>query len=963
MDSDVYAPGTRVVIRDAEWVIRRADRAPDGGQRLVCDGVSELVRGHEAVFLTTIERGIQVLDPAETALVPDRSSRFIDSLLYMESQLRQAVPSDETIHVGHQAAMDTAPYQQDPARQALRQPRQRVLIADAVGLGKTLEAGILVSELIARGRGRRILVLAVKSMLTQFQKEFWNRFTIPLTRLDSVGIQRVRGQIPTNHNPFYYYDKSIISIDTLKQDAEYRTYLERAYWDIIVIDEAHNVADRGSGSLRSRLAKLLAQRSDTLIMLSATPHDGKARSFASLMNMLDATAIADPDNYGKDDFSAKGLVIRRFKKDIQDQVQDAFRDRVTHQTTFQASTADEAAFEALLEVKVAGTAPTRRDLFAVTLEKALFSSPAACLETVEKRIRRREAELAQRDRPEAKAEVASLRGLRTKLLAIDIANNARYQALLQAIQAGPFHWKGRDPDDRIVVFTERIETLKWLAQQLAADLKLGAGRIQTLHGGMSDTEQQQIVEDFGSRENRVRLLVCSDVASEGINLHFRSHRLIHYDMPWSLMVFQQRNGRIDRFGQEQTPEIVYLVCESGNETIRGDLRILEVLREKDEQAYRNIGDPTAFMNAHDIEEEEKLTSRAIASGTEAEAFSESLNPKANEGDRLLAMFLGTDTAKPEPEDRSGLGTPTNGASSSKPPRSLFPSDLSYAEQSLYRLRRRDQNLFFEVDHKAGLLTLDAPSDLRHRFGYFPQEVKPPHWRFRLTSDKSRVRAAIKESREREANWPAVHYLWRQNPVIGWLNDRMLTVFGRHQAPILAGVPGLGGNEVAFALCGIVPNRKSHPLVYEWVAIHFVDGEFTEHSSFDELLERTRIASDALANQGQDIDVQAIRKLLPEAVKRARELVEEVLERFDDEVNAKLDKEVVELDILRDRQLAQVDRMLEESRQAEAIKRARADRKKREIETMFQNYFDWVQETMTIEKHPWIKVMCAMTGRA
>jgi SNF2 family DNA or RNA helicase len=263
-----------------------------------------------------LEDEIKILDPATTNLVQDTSQAFEQSLLYIESQLRQATPNDEKIHIAHQAAMDLVPYQLDPAIQALKQPRQRILIAAAVGLGKTLEAGILVTELIQRGRGKRILVLTLKSMMTQFQKEFWSRFTIPLTRLDSNGLQRVRGRIPGNHNPFYYYDKSIISIDTLKQDNEFKNYLEQAYWDIIVIDEVHNVADRGTSSQRAALAQLLATRSDTLIMLPATPHDGRARSFASLMNMLDPTAIADPDSYVKEDFNGKGLVVRRFEKDI-----------------------------------------------------------------------------------------------------------------------------------------------------------------------------------------------------------------------------------------------------------------------------------------------------------------------------------------------------------------------------------------------------------------------------------------------------------------------------------------------------------------------------------------------------------------------------------------------------------------------------------------------------------------------
>ena len=800
--SPTLAPGARVVVRDAEWVVRRVDSTPDGGSQLVCDGVSELVREREAVFLTRLERQIEVLDPAGTLLVRDESPQFADSRLYIESLLRQAAPSDKRIRAGHLGAMDSVAYQLAPARQALRQPRQRILIADAVGLGKTLEAGVLVSELIARGRGRRILVLALKSMLTQFQKEFWNRFTIPLTRLDSVGIQRVRRRIPTSHNPFHYYDKSIISIDTLKQDREYRTYLEQAYWDVIVIDEAHNVADRGTGSLRSRLARLLARRSDTLIMLTATPHDGKARSFASLVNMLDATAITDPEDYRREDFRDKGLVIRRFKKDIRADVRDAFRDREVHRSRFPASEKEERAYEALLAVKVAragrarasaglraqasggaltgsGTVASggalasseavasggalagseaeatdlgadaggqdRRDLFSVTLEKALFSSPAACLATVDNRIRRRERELNQRTADgtgaapaaaaaaEVGAEVTSLRALRDALAVIGPRDHAKYQALLDAIRGGrPFRWKasGRGAaEDRLVVFTERIETLRWLRKHLAEDLGLASAQVAILHGTMSDVDQQRVVEDFGNAKRPVRLLLCSDVASEGINLHYHCHRLIHFDMPWSLMVFQQRNGRVDRYGQKRRPQIVYLVAESRNKRIRGDTRILEILQAKDEQAYKNIGDPATFMNVHDVSAEEEITAKAMAEGEEADAFDARHQPKSNKAEDLLALFLGTAGGSRQGPGEQGPATDSREPAPERgppaPPLSLFVDDLAYCEQALHRLRRRNPALPLRCGRRLGFADARRPGRLAPPLRSVPSGGGPP----------------------------------------------------------------------------------------------------------------------------------------------------------------------------------------------------------------------------------------------
>ena len=187
-----YSPGSRVEIRNEEWLVKRVDPAADGGYLLDCEGISDVVQGRSALFLSKLEEQIIVLDPAETKLVLDVSPTYNAALLYLESMIRRSIPNDEKIRMGHRGVMTLVPYQLDPAIQGLRQPRTRLLIADSVGLGKTLEAGILATELIQRGRGKRILVVTQKAMLTQFQKEWWSRFSIPLVRLDSQGLARVR---------------------------------------------------------------------------------------------------------------------------------------------------------------------------------------------------------------------------------------------------------------------------------------------------------------------------------------------------------------------------------------------------------------------------------------------------------------------------------------------------------------------------------------------------------------------------------------------------------------------------------------------------------------------------------------------------------------------------------------------------------------------------------------------------
>ncbi|WJG26798.1 DEAD/DEAH box helicase [Vibrio furnissii] len=951
-----YAPGMRIVIRDAEWVIQKVDNSSDGGHLITCEGISELVRGREGRFLTTLEDEIEILDPKNTKLVEDDSSGYNASKLYIESMLRQRVPTDEKIHLGHKAAMDPLPFQLDPIKMVLKQPRHRILIADSVGLGKTLEAGILVSELIRRGQGKRILVLAVKSMLTQFQKEFWSRFSIPLTRLDSTGIQQVRNRIPTNHNPFHYYDKAIISIDTLKQDVEYRHYLETAYWDIIVIDEAHNVAERGSHSQRSKLAKLLSRRSDTLVMLSATPHDGKAESFASLMNMLDATAIANTSEYSYDDFKDKNLVVRRFKKDVKDQMVGEFPERNIDRVYAQASLEEEEVYRRLIEssLRSLDTGKKGAKLFKVTLEKALFSSPIACLSTVENRIKKLDKKLEQTGDSDFQEDINELEHLASALRNVDKHSFSKYQQLLTTMQ-NDLKWKKSQSDDRLVIFTESIKTLDFLYQNLQEDFKLSNDAIAQLHGGMSDTEIMEVVENFGKESSKLRLLVCSDVASEGINLHHLSHKMIHFDVPWSLMVFQQRNGRIDRYGQKHQPEIRYLLTQSENQRIHGDTRVLEVLIDKDEQAQKNIGDSSEFTRAYSQEEEEEQVAGQMMSDEQdfdAAGFLENFYNQ-NSAEEEDNIFAGFSTEFSEEEDGDEVVEST----------SLFKDDFDYCESALKYLNQQGQKLKYEADSQ-NVLSLFAPKDLRQRFKFLPPEIQPKEdnkYTIRLSNKLDLINQEIIRCRSEQTAWPQIQYLWPINPVSQWLGDKMMGAFGRHQAPVLRMPQTFESYEDHFVLSGLFPNRKSHPVVNPWLVVSFDDGELVGIERFEDFIEQHPFHQQTLANKGGERNHERQEALLAKAIDSAYPEFVNQRNAKELELNQKLTEQMEKLEKLKGKQIQQLEFDFGESKQAEKIVQDKKAQRQREIEQIFDEYLRWIEETMTTESKPYIQLVAVLTG--
>jgi superfamily II DNA or RNA helicase len=979
------APGARALIRDEEWLIRRVDPSADGGWLLTCDGISELVRGQSALFLTALEDDIEILDPAQTLLVHDDSPKYNATMLYLESQRRRTVPNDTRIHLGHRGVMNVVPYQLDPALQALQQPRARILIADSVGLGKTLEAGILATELIQRGRGKRILVVTQKAMLTQFQKEWWSRFSIPLVRLDSMGLARVRNRIPANHNPFNHFDRSIISIDTLKSNLEYRNYLENAWWDMIVIDECHNVAARAGEmglAKRAKLARLLATRSDTLILLSATPHDGSARSFASLMSLLDPTAISDPDDYTPDDFKNKGLVIRRFKKDIKDQVSADFQERVTTCLRQAASAQEEAAYRALLAIPFTQNGQHKggkqQQLQRVAMQKGLFSSPSAALESANKRIQLLQQKSAPT--PEEGTEVAHLHDFIATLQPItqdtSAAGFSKYQRLLAHLQSADFGWNNQDPADRLVVFSERIETLHWLQKQLAKDLKLKDKQLDILHGGMPDTEQQEMVERFGRQDDPIRVLLCSDVASEGLNLHYFSHRLVHFDLPWSLMVFQQRNGRVDRYGQKHQPHIVYLFTEAVTEHIKGDLRILEILQNKDDQANKNLGDPSAFLNVFDPEKEAAKVGDFMAEGLSPVQVETTLdqaasNKQDNEGDWLLTLFggdaasttAGTDSAA----SATAASTPAHTGSSLDHihnPQSLFQSDFHYATTALTQLNQGETVCQWSKADAEQLISLTAPLDLQDRLRQLPREAQAQNDLYALCADRERVATAIEQARQARAEedtWPQLHYLWPQHPIMEWLGDRVLTSFGRHRAPMLQNAK-LQPGEQAFILMSLVPNRKGQPLLVEWqVATRVGEQGAFKLEPFEAFADRAGLHANAMPNRGQNAAYQSavssMQTALPDAVAAMHSFMAQQQTQFATQLEERLTTTLADLKRLQDKQIVQLELRLEN--QIETLKRSRFEARSRQIGRVFDDYRQWVQDTLTTEPKPWIQVLAAV----
>jgi ERCC4-related helicase len=913
----IFTPGMRIECRSAEWLVTRVDSANSRKDQVVyCVGVDDLNQGHKAAFLTQLDR-MREVDPRATKLVPDDTNGYARAKLFLEAQLRQMPLTDPEPHLENIGAFTPLAYQKEAVQRALNQIRPRLLLADAVGLGKTIEVGMILAELMRRGQANRILVLAKKSMLSQFQAELWNRFAIPLVRMDSDALARLQLKIPASKNPFEVYHRIIISIDTLKDIGRYAHFLENIRWDLVVIDEAHNVAGGTNPEkhLSYRLARRLARRTNSMLLTTATPHNGKRETFGRLISLLDPSAVPDPQLKEYEASDIAPFFLMRFKEDVRAEAGDNFAERRVidlDQTSVDATAGEEAVYAQLARIRqlVLDRVIDAQAIVQWGMYKSFLSSPEACASTAEKRLQH-----LRRNQPES-VEIAELQTLLELLNKLAIGKSARFQLLLEQLQA--IDWNGKPKSPRLLIFTESRVTQQHLAKAIARHFKLKYSEKQedqpnqilaTIHGGMADTALAAAVESFGTGNSPVRLLLATDVASEGVNLHHQCHNVIHYDLPWSIITLIQRNGRIDRFGQTHPPIIRYLMVNTAEGLLRGDRDIFQRLIEKTEEINRSTRSGESILKLYDAKKEEEYigdglvrgdtqiidrTDNRPAEGTDLE--NTLLNAAQQGHEDFLAFLMGQGEApevEAEPQQRDNS-------------RIRLLDDAQFFEQGYELLRQQLDDHWPPIERTARQYIFTPPEELARRLGApwakgeliygasaIPEEAWPEERQLHFTTDPGRVDAAIKAAFAQKGQWSQELLLSELHPVMQWLTERLMMLQQRGEAPLISS-PHLESGELLFCFIGQVSSRAGTPLIVDPHAVSFRKGGRFEIRPLKQALDEVNFAQLSNTGRSADLPPQLMSGFLKSAVDQSLAHLKRLRDQRRERIRPRLDDETKRL---------------------------------------------------------------------
>ena len=649
--------GDFVEARGRRWLVEAVSPGSITRHSLVC--VDEDAQGEtlEAHWATEIGARLSSDDgwAAMAAAQPDDPQVLGAHLRAM--RWRTASAADRKLfQAPFRAGIRIDAYQLLPLQRALDLPRANLLIADDVGLGKTVEAGLIARELLLRRRIDFILITAPSSMVLQWQDEMAQKFGLDVTIVDREHLLRTRRARGFGANPWALGSCFAVSHSLLSDEAYMASLREmlgpfRAR-SLLILDEAHHAAPASGQayaveSQMTRAVRELAARFEHRLFLSATPHNGHSNSFATLLEML------DPQRFTRgidvDPADLEPVMIRRLKEDLR-QLGQPFPERQVEPIIIDdlPPEAPELRLAQMLRdywTETGGGSGNR--LLLGVLQQRLFSSLAAFARSLRahKRTLERRAALAEVDPPEIEEDVESDRLLDDDALVASFTTSApveasgieQVDAMLEIAEAHAYETDARVEhllawidsellddtswrDRRLILFTEWEDTRRWLVRMLKAGLeKRGvdhAGRIAKFTGQTPIDERDRIKRAFNApfEEEPIRILVCTDAAREGINLQARCHDLIHFDLPWNPSRLEQRNGRIDRKLQPHP----FVSCRYFVYQQREEDRVLDALMRKTETIRRELG-PAGQVIQDKIE---RRLARGILSGTASDVASE-----------------------------------------------------------------------------------------------------------------------------------------------------------------------------------------------------------------------------------------------------------------------------------------------------------------------------------------------------
>lgn len=599
-----FTPGSLVRARGREWVVQTGSSTdvlrlrPLGGAE---DDECVLVAGLESDAPTSAE----FTWPNPSAFgAHDQAMLLHDAL-----QLKLRAGAGPFRSFGN-IAVEPRAYQLVPLLMALRLPVIRLLIADDVGVGKTIEAGLILRELLDRGEISRCAVLCPPHLVEQWQRELLERFHIRAVALTASTVSRIEKEIPHGVSVFDHYSFAVVSLDYIKSESHRSNFLSIAP-ECIIVDEAHTCTLAGQGrQLRYELlSKLSENRSRHMVLLTATPHSGNDVAFNNLLSLLKPEFAellsASPESLRplREDL-ARHFVQRR-RKDIEEwQDESVFPRRLTSEVTYSLTGEWGDFFDAVqtycvdLASRIEADGHARAIVWYATLAllRCVASSPAAAERALTTRLVGRSDDanswtdddrlydgqtddLVANDLEPA-AQIAETEQLQKLIRTARSLSGTKGDPKLAALVG---HLRGLLADGfRPVIFCRYIATAHYVADELRARFK--DHTVDTVTGEYTAEEREERVSHLG--DSHKPILVCTDCLSEGVNLQHQFNAVVHYDLAWNPTRHEQREGRVDRFGQKDREVRCTLLYGQDNPV---DGFILNVILRKAEAIRKELG--------------------------------------------------------------------------------------------------------------------------------------------------------------------------------------------------------------------------------------------------------------------------------------------------------------------------------------------------------------------------------------